>query len=197
MTEITALTPRPDVLDFLLTRRSRPAKTLRAPGPDRDALEPILQAALRVPDHGKLEPWRLAVLTGDALERLAALAEITGAAQGLDPDKIAKGRAMFAVAPCIVAVIATPEDSAKIPEVEQTLSAGAVCTTLVTAALAAGWGANWLTGWVVENAVFRRDGLGLADHEWIAGLIVIGTEGPVPPERPRPDPTAKIAWIAT
>ncbi|TFL18779.1 nitroreductase family protein [Jannaschia formosa] len=195
MTDIAPLAPRPDVQDFLATRRSRPAKTLVAPAPDRAALEPLLASALRVPDHGKLEPWHLIVLEDAALDRLAGLTGRLGAAQGRDPDKVQKSQAMFADAPLIVAVVASPVLSDKIPEVEQTLSAGAVCLSLVNAAQAAGWGANWLTGWMASDRDFLTEGLGLAPAEWVAGWIVIGTETATPPERPRPDLAAKAAWI--
>ena len=196
MTEIAPLAPRPDVQDFLATRRSRPAKTLRAPAPDRAALAPLLEAALRVPDHGKLEPWRLVVLEGGALGRLAGLTTEVGTAQGRDAEKLPKNAAMFADAPLIVAVVSSPAASEKVPQVEQTLSAGAVCLSLVNAAQAAGWGANWLTGWMAYDRPFLETGLDLAASEWVAGWIVIGTEGPVPPDRPRPDPAAKVAWIS-
>ena len=195
MTDIAPLRPRPEVLAFLSGRRSRPAKTLRAPAPDRATLAPILSAALRVPDHGKLEPWRLVVLSGAALPRLAALAGTRAAALGLDPDRAAKLRAMFADAPLVVAVVSAPVASDKVPEVEQTLSAGALCLGLCNAAQAAGWGANWLTGAMAYDRPFLEDGLGLAAHEWVAGYVVIGTEGPVPPERPRPDPAAAVLWM--
>ncbi|MBM2574952.1 nitroreductase family protein [Jannaschia sp. Os4] len=195
MTALPPLAARPAVLDFLRTRRSRPAKTLRAPGPDRAALEPLLEIALRVPDHGKLEPWRLIVLEGAALDRLADLTAARAEALGLDPDKAAKARAMFADAPVMVAVVAAPVDSPKIPPEEQVLSAGAVCQNLTTAALAAGWGANWLSGWMALDRPWLTDGLALDAHEWVAGLIVLGTETATPPDRPRPDPAAKIAWI--
>jgi nitroreductase len=187
------LRPRPEVLDFLLTRRSRPAKSLRAPGPDRAALEPLLEAALRVPDHGKLEPWRLVVLGSEARARLAGLVEVHGG--GRDPDKLAKARAMFADAPTMVAVLSMPVASEKIPEDEQRMSAGAVCLSLLNAALAAGWGANWLTGWMATDRGFLRDGLGLEDG-LVAGWIVIGAEGAVPSDRPRPDSAAKVDWLA-
>ncbi|MEM8824119.1 MAG: nitroreductase [Pseudomonadota bacterium] len=187
------LAPNPPVLDFLRSRRSRPAKTLQAPGPDRDALMPLLEAALRVPDHGKLEPWRLMILGPDTLTKLADLTDRLGTARGEDPDKLAKARAMFANAPAMVAVAATPIDSPKIPEGEQILSAGAVCLSLVNAALAAGWGANWLTGWMATDRAFLSEGLSL-DHGFIAGWIVIGTEGAVPPDRPRPDLAQKVDW---
>ncbi|WGH79903.1 nitroreductase family protein [Jannaschia ovalis] len=190
------LAPRPDVMAFLATRRSRPAKTLTGPAPDRAALEPILRTALRVPDHGKLEPWRLIVLEGAALDRLAALTEGLGARQGRDPDKLPKQRAMFADAPLMVAVVAAPVASEKIPEVEQVLSAGALCHNLVAAAQAAGWGANWLSGWMATDRDFLLDGLSLARREFVAGFVVIGSETTVPTDRPRPDPAAKIAWLS-
>ena len=190
---IPPLAPRPEVLDFLRSRRSRPAKTLRAPGPDRAALAPILEAALRVPDHGKLEPWRLIVLEGAALARLA---EVTGRRDGgSDPDKRAKAEATFRDAPLVVAVVAAPRP-AKVPEGEQILSAGAVCMALVTAALAAGWGANWLTGWMATDRGWLEEALEVEAPDFVAGFVVLGTEGSVPPDRPRPDLAAKVEWRA-
>lgn len=189
------LAPRPDVLDFLATRRSRPAKTLGVPGPDRAALEPLLTMALRVPDHGKLEPWRLAVLGPQARADLAQRTQRIGTAQGREPDKLAKDSAMFTDAPCLVAVICEPVSSPKVPEGEQVMSAGAVCLSLVNAALAAGWGANWLTGRMATDRELLVGGLGV-EKGFVAGWIVIGTEGTVPPDRPRPDPVAKVDWRA-
>jgi nitroreductase len=196
MTALPPLRPRPDVIDFLATRRSRPAKTLRAPAPDRDALAPLLAAALRVPDHGKLEPWRLIVLGRGALDALAGLTARLGAEREMDPDKLAKGQAQFADAPLIVAVVAAPVASDKIPEGEQIMSAGAVCLSLCNVAQAAGWGANWLTGWMATDRTWLDDGLGCAPHETVAGFVVLGTEGAPPPERPRPDLAAKVEWRA-
>ncbi len=186
--------PNQAALDFLLTRRSRPAKTLTGPVPDRDTLRTLLTAAARTPDHGKLEPWRFIVLEEPALQRLAVLTETRGAALGIEAEKIEKGVAQYATADLAVAVISSPKPSDKIPQIEQTLSAGAVCLALLNAALAAGWGANWLTGWASHDRDFVREGLGLADHETVAGLIHIGTETNVPPERPRPDLDAITEW---
>ncbi len=174
-------------LDFLLTRRSRPAKTLQGPAPTADELRPLLQAAARTPDHGKLEPWRFVVIEKTAMPRLANLAQERGEALGLDPDQIAKGRAQFDQGQLAVAVIESPKPSDKTPAIEQTYSAGAVCLALLNAALAAGWGANWLTGWPSHDRLFMTDGLHVAAHERIAGLIHIATETSAPPERPRPD----------
>ena len=187
--------PNPQALEFMLTRRSRPAKTLGAPLPSRDDLQPILTAALRTPDHGKLEPWRLIVLDAAALSRLSELVSTRGTALGRTPEEIDKQRLHFANGGLAVAVIASPVESAKIPHIEQILSAGAVCLSLVNAALAAGWGANWLSGWASHDQVFRQNGLGLAEHELIAGLIHIGTETSAPPDRPRPDLDAKVTWL--
>ena len=187
--------PRTEVLDFLLTRRSRPAKTLRAPVPDRAALEPILTAALRAPDHGKLEPWRLIVLRSAALQRLADLAVVRSIALGQDVDRQEKTRRQFADADLAVAVVACPVASEKVPEVEQILSAGAVCLGLLNAALASGWGANWLTGAMATDRTFLTQGLGLQALEFVAGFIHIGSETIAPPERPRPDPAARITWV--
>lgn len=190
--------PRPDpaVLDFLLTRRSRPAKTLAPPVPDRAALLPLLTAAARVPDHGKLEPWRFVVIEGAAMARLAALAQARAEALGLDAERTAKGRSQFDQGHLAVAVVASPKPSGTVPAVEQLLSAGAVALSLLNAALAAGWGACWLSGWPSHDAGFRREGLGLAGHETVAGLVHIGTATAVPPDRPRPDVGALTTWMA-
>ncbi|TDL76052.1 nitroreductase [Palleronia sediminis] len=186
--------PNLPVLEFLATRRSRPSKTLGLPVPDADALGPILRIGLRVPDHKKLEPWRLIVLGRDALGQLADLVAPRGAALGRDAAAIDKQRRQFADAHLAVAVIGCPKPSDGVPPVEQALSAGAVCQNLLSAALAAGWGAQWLSGWVSHDPTFAREGLGLAEDEWIAGFIHIGTASSVPPDRPRPDPAARIEW---
>lgn len=185
----------PAALEFLLTRRSRPAKTLTTPAPDRDALTQILTAAARTPDHGKLEPWRFIVLEPAALTRVAELARSRGVALGHDPEKIEKVATMFASAPLSVAVVASPKPSEKIPEIEQTLSAGAVCLALLNAALAAGWGANWLTSWAAFDREFLAEGLHLAPQEYVAGFLHLGTETSAPPDRPRPDLGAITEWV--
>lgn len=186
---MTKLTPpaRPEVLEFLLTRRSRPAKMLRAPAPDAATLARLLTAAARVPDHGKLEPWRFIVVEPAALQRLSALIATRGTALGMDPDKTVKAAQTFADSPLVVAVVATERPSDKIPAAEQFLSAGAVCLSLVNAALAQGFGACWLTGWPAYDRGFLSDGLGLEAHETLAGFVHIGSCDIAPPDRPRPD----------
>lgn len=190
-------TPNPAALDFLLTRRSRPAKTLTTPVPDRATLDTLLTAAARTPDHGKLEPWRFLVLTKPALARLAGLIPARGAALGIEADKITKAEHQFASADLAVAVISSPKPSDKIPQIEQVYSAGAVCLALVNAGLAAGWGANWLSGWASHDRDFVTTGLALAPHESVAGFIHLGTETTAPPERPRPDLDTITTWVET
>lgn len=185
----------PETMDFLLSRRSRPAKTLTTPVPDRAALQPMLQAAARTPDHGKLEPWRFIVLEHGALQRLASLAQSRGEALGLEPEQIAKARAQYRDAHLAVAVISAPKASPKVPQVEQVYSAGAACLALLNAALASGWGANWLSGWASHDPEFLREGFDLNEGEAIAGLIHIGTETSAPPERPRPNIGAITTWV--
>lgn len=186
----------PQALDFLLNRRSRPAKTLTTPVPDRDELLTILQAAARTPDHGKLEPWRFIVVEKQAMPRLAQAAKERGQLLGLDAEKIEKGRAQFDQGNLAVAVIEVQKPSEKIPALEQTYSAGAVCLALLNAALASGWGANWLSGWPSHDRGFMREALGLGDNERIAGFLHIGTETSAPPERPRPDLTEITTWMS-
>lgn len=183
---------RPDVIEFLLTRRSRPGKTLRTPAPSRDQLAPILEAGLRVPDHGKLEPWRLIILEKPACERLAAVVADCGPAG--DPEKTDKEVRLWQNAPLIVVVVSAPFEGVKVPVSEQEQSAAAVCLSLVNAALASGWGANWLTNFPAFSKTFHGE-LGLEDGEGIAGFIHIGTEGAVPPERPRPSMADKVHWV--
>ncbi|MEQ8896550.1 MAG: nitroreductase [Roseovarius sp.] len=187
--------PNPAAMEFLLHRRSRPAKTLTTPVPDRAALTPILTAAARSPDHGKLEPWRFIVLERNALLRLATLVDECGDRLGKPPEDIAKARAQYADAHLAIAVVEVQKPSGKIPLLEQTYSAGAVCLALLNAALASGWGANWLTGWPVHDRAFLEAGFGLEAGERIAGLIHIGTETSAPPERPRPDLDAITTWV--
>lgn len=185
-------TPNPAALEFLLNRRSRPAKTLTTPVPSDDVVQTLLTAAARTPDHGKLEPWRFVVLRKTALTRLGQAVVNHGG----DPEKVEKMRAQFANGDLAVMIVASPKPSEKIPEIEQLYSAGAVCLALLNAALASGWGANWLSGWASHDQDFVQAHLGLAPHEKVAGFIHLGTETNTPPERPRPDLDAVTTWIS-
>ncbi|WP_281972678.1 nitroreductase family protein [Ruegeria faecimaris] len=185
----------PAAFEFLQTRRSRPAKTLIEPAPDREQLMPLLTAAARSPDHGKLEPWRFIVLEKGAMGRLSGLTQECGEALGKSPQDIEKARGQFDLGHLAVAVIEVQKPSEKIPAIEQTYSAGAVCLALLNAALTAGWGANWLSGWQTHDPEFCRKAFELQDNERVAGLIHIATEGSTPPERPRPDVDALTEWV--
>ncbi|MDK8873988.1 nitroreductase family protein [Paracoccus sp. SSJ] len=183
----------PATLAFLRRRRSHPPKLLTGPAPSREALADLLELAARVPDHGKLEPWRFVVLGRDALDRLAPVLAEHVLARGGDEAAAEKARSAFG-SPVIVAVVSAPVASPKVPEWEQFLSAGAVCLELVNAALAAGYGAAWLTGPAAEPE-FARPHLGIGEGERIVGLVHIGQRGPTPPERPRPDVAAKTTFL--
>lgn len=180
--------------EFLAGRRSLPAKTFTGPVPSRAELEAILTVALRVPDHGKLEPWRLLVLDRAAMARVADLAEARALETGGDAEKVAKGRGQYDLGQLAVVVISSPKPVEKIPAVEQVLSAGALCMNLVTAATAAGWGACWLTGWPAHDADFCARAFGCAGEETVAGIIHIATAPVVPPDRPRPDLARVVSW---
>lgn len=175
------------VLDYLATRLSHPAKVMQAPVPSEAGLAAILSTALRTPDHGKLEPWRLVLIDRAAMARLADLAEARARELGADAEKIDKGRGQFDRGILAVAVIASPKPSEKIPPVEQLLSAGALCMNILHAATAAGWGANWLTGWPSHDAAFAARAFGCTGTETVAGIIHIGTPNAPMPDRPRPD----------
>jgi nitroreductase len=184
-------------LDFLLNRRSVPSKQLAAPGPDEATLQALVAAALHVPDHGRLEPFRILRIEGDARRVLGDfLAETTHARQpDAAPAVLDKERGRFANAPLVLAVIAKLIPGHKIPEQEQLLSAGLVCYNLLLGAQALGFGAQWLTGWAAYDAdVARR--LGLAEHERVVGFVHIGTPTAAAVERPRPDPAEKVRrWL--
>ncbi|MDQ7263304.1 nitroreductase [Paracoccus sp. PS-1] len=183
----------PATLAFLRRRRSHPPKLLGGPAPSRAEQMDLLELAARVPDHGKLEPWRFVVLERATLDRLAPVLAEHVAEGGGDDAAVEKARSAFA-SPVIVAVVSAPVDNPKIPEWEQFLSAGAVCLELLNAALAAGYGAAWLTGPAAEPG-FARAHLGIGEDERIVGLIHIGQRGATPPERPRPDVAAKTTFL--
>ncbi len=187
--------PRPEVLDFLLTRRSRPAKTLGSTLPAREEIETLLTAAARTPDHGKLVPWRFVVLREP--ETRAQLADMAGRhlqGDGLASDKVEKTVTAFSQGGAIVVVVASPKPSDKIPRWEQELSSGAVCLALLNAALASGWGANWLTGPLARHEAFLAEAFGCGTGEFVAGFIHIGDEQVAPADRDRPDLASITEW---
>ncbi|MEM9140093.1 MAG: nitroreductase [Pseudomonadota bacterium] len=183
----------PEVMDFLMTRRSRLAKTLGNEAPDRAEIETLLTAASRTPDHGRLEPWRFVVIT-EGREELAALFTAHALKAGVAAERAEKNAQSFSYGGVIIAVIASPKVHPTIPAWEQELAAGAVCLSLLNAALASGWGANWLTGPMARDAGFLAEAFGCTEGEFVAGYIHIGNEEKVPTERGRPDVAAITTW---
>ncbi|MFD1330652.1 nitroreductase [Methylopila musalis] len=173
---------------LLAARRSTPAVACAEPGPSPEQLERILTIGARVPDHGKLAPWRFVVIEGEARARLdARLAEALKASDPeVSPGRLAQQAAMFSQSALVIGVVSRAAPHVKIPEWEQVLSAGAVCLNLVVAANALGFGAQWLTGW----AAYAPEALailGVGPQEKVAGFIHIGTPTQTLPDRPRPD----------
>jgi nitroreductase len=182
------LVPAPEVLTFLATRRSTSALTLTAPAPAAGEIDALLRLAVRVPDHGKLAPWRFVILEGEAKARFAGRLE--GLALARNDQTAAAKLGKLKVPPLAIAVISAPK-AAAIPEWEQQLSAGAVCTTLLQATLAMGYGANWITDWYAYDEDAKKI-LGLSGDEQVAGFMLIGTPREPALERERPDLAALV-----
>lgn len=177
----------PDALELLKTRRSVKPIEMTGPGPGDAEIKTLLTIASRVPDHGKLAPWRFIVFAGDGRRDAGdKIAAVFGTAHPeATADQLAFERQRFERAPLVVAVVSRAAPHVKIPEWEQQLSAGAVCMNLVTAAHAMGYVATWLTEWVAYDRPAMA-ALGLADHERIAGFVYIGTATKPPEDRERP-----------
>lgn len=182
------------LLDALLARRSVPVSLLGDPGPDESEIETLLKIAGRIPDHGRLEPWRFILMRGDerikAGERIAELAQKRNGP--MEPQDIDKERTRFSRAPLVVIVVSKPVEHPRIPVWEQFLSAGAAAMNLLYGAMALGYGASWITGWYSDDADARRI-LGLGDDERIAGIVHVGTYDGEVQDRPRPDMAAKVS----
>ncbi len=179
--------PMTDTISLLKTRRSFPSMNLVEPGPTPEQLTDLLTIASRVPDHGKLAPWRFILFRGDAR---AAAGEATAAVllknrPDIDEKSLAHEKNRFLRSPLVVAVVSRAAPHVKIPEWEQLMSAGAVAMNLIVAANAMGFATQWLTEWVTYDAEARHV-LGLADTERLVGLVYVGTPNTDPFERPRP-----------
>ena len=181
--EELTLSAMPDVLAFLKRRRSNSALTLTAPAPSEAQIETLLGLATRVPDHGKLAPWRFILLKAQAKAEFAA--ELEGLALKREDTRAAAKLGKLKAPPMAIAVVSSPKSS-DIPEWEQWLSAGAVCTNLLYGALAMGFGANWITDWYAYDAEALAI-LGLSPGEKVAGYIFIGTPNAPAQERECPD----------
>lgn len=178
---------------LIATRRSGKPRDMIAPGPDAAQLRRILAAALRVPDHGKLAPWRFVVIEPEARDAFAALLEHAYRADKPEPGRLElEAIDQFArQAPNLVVVLSVPDAASHIPVWEQELSAGAAIMNLLTAVHAEGFVGGWLTGWAAYSPIVTR-ALAGGDGARIAGFVFVGTPGREPEERPRPDYDAKV-----
>jgi nitroreductase len=177
----------PDAIELLKTRRSVKPREMSGPGPSSAELETILTIGARVPDHGKLAPWRFIVFEGDARVRAGEIVAGVFARKNpyASPADAEVQKRRFTDAPLVIGVVSLTKPHPTVPPWEQELSAGASAMNIVTAATALGYGACWLSGWIS----FDRDvltGLGLKVDEKLAGLIHIGTVSRPSEDRPRP-----------
>jgi len=185
-------------LALLKTRKSGSAKAMGEPGPTPEQLSEILAIAVRVPDHGKLTPWRFILFSGEARARFGAILADRWKTLHTDhgAESLAFQRDLFTRAPMVLAVISRAAPHPKIPEWEQLLSSAAVCQNIVLAASAMGIGAQWQTDWPAYDAeVFKA--MGLAPHERVSGFIYLGTPTAPLEERPRPDPATLLTRWGT
>ncbi len=187
-------------LSLLATRRSGKPRAMIAPGPDAAQLARILAIATRVPDHGKLAPWRFVIIDADQRAPFAAMLQAAWKEARGTPDA-ADAAAITAFAnegPCLVALLSTPVEPSKIPLWEQRLSAGAAAMQALNAAHAMGFVGSWLTGWAAFDPNVRASLGATGANDRIAGFLYFGTPGDPLSERPRPDPDTVIRhWRPT
>lgn len=180
------------IIDYLSTRLSAPIPELKEPAPSDAEIETMIRIATRVPDHGRLEPWRFILYRGEArVEVGKKLAELAEKREGPLPEgRKQQELARFSRAPLVIGVVSSPKENPKIPQWEMFLSGGAAAMNLVHAANALGYSTNWISNWYSDVEEGRAI-LGLAPHERVIGFIHIGTYSGKAPERPRAD-TAKV-----
>jgi nitroreductase len=184
-----------ETIDLLRRRRSAPVPLLMGPAPDEEQIQTLLTIASRVPDHGKIAPWRFLVFAGEARARAGGVIADVFAAANPDADaaRLNLERNRFS-APLVVGVVSRPVAHAKVPEWEQVLSSGAACMTLIVAANGMGFETVWLTEWYAyDRGVLQR--FGLAPDERMAGFIHIGHASAPRDDRPRPTLTDIVTWF--
>ncbi|KAA3638366.1 MAG: nitroreductase [Proteobacteria bacterium] len=185
---------KPEVIEFLKNRRSVLIKDLIEPGPNKDELETLLTIATRVPDHRKLEPWRLLVIRGEG-RGLAGqkLADIRAKKHDLIPLQLEIEANNFNRAPLVIAVVSSPVEG-NTPIEEQTCSGAVVAQHINLAAAALGYASQWVTGWSCLDKDAQK-ALGLAEHEWIIGYVYVGSTEVEPADRARPDLAEKVTYL--
>ncbi|MGE4250534.1 MAG: nitroreductase [Parvibaculaceae bacterium] len=190
---MTRLNDTSSALSLLQTRKSASVKAMGEPGPTPEQLKTILEIAVRVPDHGKLTPWRLVLFEGEARRTFGEI--IKARWQALHPDHGADSLAfqagLFVRAPTVLVIVSKAGPHVKIPEWEQLLSAGALTQNLLLAAAALGVGAQWNTDWIAYDPEIMK-AMGLGSTEKIVGIVYLGTPGAALEDRPRPDPESLI-----
>jgi nitroreductase len=177
-----------ELSEFLLKRRSIVVRNMAEPGPSSDDLENIMRAGMRVPDHGRLTPWRFIIIRGDSREKLGTI--LGEAFRKSNPDCIDEQveieEERFARAPTVIAVISRTNPNHKIPEWEQILSSGAACQNMLTAALGMGFAAQWITEWYAYNSDVKA-ALGLEPTDKVSGFLYLGSMTETPTDRARPE----------
>lgn len=184
----------PSIIEFLSRRLSAPIPELREPAPSDAEIATMIQIASRVPDHGRLEPWRFILYRGNArLEVGKKLAVLAAQREGaLSENRLQQELTRFSRAPLVVGVVSSPKESPKIPEWEMFLSGGAAAMNLIIAANALGYATNWITNWYSDLAEGRAI-LGLAPQERVVGFIHVGTFSGSLNDRPRPDTSRLVS----
>lgn len=195
---MTRLNDTSSAISLLKTRKSASVKAMVAPGPTPEQLKTILEIAVRVPDHGKLTPWRLVLFEGEARRKFGEVIKTRW--QELHPehgpDSLAFQAGLFLRAPTVLVIVSKAEPHVKIPEWEQLLSAGALTQNILLAAAALGVGAQWNTDWIAYDPQIMK-AMGLTATEKIVGVVYLGTPASALEDRPRPDPESLITrWQA-
>ncbi len=182
-----------ETLALLARRRSSKLLQLSEPAPSSEELDALIKLAARVPDHGKLGPWRFVIIEGEARARAGeALEKVIRNDDGVDDGRREFVQKWFLRAPACVMVVSSPRQSPKVPEWEQQLSAGAVCFNLLISAHALGYGGCWLTEWPTFDERARA-ALGLTPEERIAGFVYLGTAAQGAAERVRADVSSRVS----
>jgi len=186
-----------DILDFLSTRRSVTAKRMKEGNVLDEHLQLILNVALRVPDHGGVKPWKICVIKGESrkiFDKKIILNEFLKNNNNASEELIKMESSRFQRAHTVISILSTPELDHKIPEWEQVLSAGAVCTTILYAAQSFGYAAQWVTEWYAYNANIIKELGGDPVKDKFAGFIYIGSKDNEPKERNRPNKDDYISY---
>ena len=181
--------------EFFSSRRSVSVRNLKYPGPSEKKIMEILKSALRVPDHGKLEPWRIVLITEDNKKSYISTIEKKGKEKNVDSLKLERSIVNLSKTPLIVTVICSPISDSKVSEIEQILSCGALCLNILNNFLANGWGANWLTGWMANDKELGKLAFNTSKNEFVAGYIYVGSFDESTIDRPRPQLKKKISYF--